>query len=203
MVAPTAVEQLPADGGASVCTATAFSVDGLSTALKTAINYMTKADLFEFALQLTKALQLVYEHKRQYAALALLHKNSAGLLKQIGKHDCWLLLFVFLFFCFFFLIFLKKIVDANRERSRHLGRYFRVGLYGSQFGELNGVEFIYKEPKLTHLFAFSDRLREQFARRFGVAVDDINIVKDSKRVAVGSVKQDQCSVQLTLVSECV
>jgi hypothetical protein len=82
-IAPTAVEKLPADGGASVCTAKEFSVDGLADALKRAINYMTKADLFEYALQLTKALQPIYELRRQYPALALMYKNNAGLLKQV------------------------------------------------------------------------------------------------------------------------
>ena len=84
-IAPTAVEKLPADGGASVCTASAFSVDGLAAALKRAINYMTKADLFEYALQLTKALQPIYEQRRQYQSLALMYKNSAGLLKQVRR----------------------------------------------------------------------------------------------------------------------
>jgi hypothetical protein len=39
-----------------------------------------------------------------------------------------------------------------------LGRYYRVGFYGKKFEDLDGKEFIYKEPKLTHLYALKDRL---------------------------------------------
>jgi hypothetical protein len=170
-IAVGTTEALPAHGGRDAYTTAAFSVDGLATTLKRAINYMTQADCFEFAVQLTKALLPIYEQRRQYQALALMHKNNAGLLKQI--------------------------VDLSIQRSRHLGRYFRVGLYGSKFGALSGTEFIYKEPKLTHLFAFADRLKEAFARRFEIDADDINIVKDSKRVS--SIDHEKCSVQLTLV----
>jgi hypothetical protein len=170
-IAVGTTEALPAHGGRDACTTAAFTVDGLATTLKRAINYMTQADCFEFAVQLTKALLPIYEQRRQYQALALMHKNNAGLLKQI--------------------------VDLSIQRSRHLGRYFRVGLYGSKFGALSGTEFIYKEPKLTHLFAFADRLKEAFARRFEIDADDINIVKDSKRVS--SIDHEKCSVQLTLV----
>jgi hypothetical protein len=164
-------EALPADGARDACTTAAFTVDGLATTLKRAINFMTQADCFEFAVQLTKALLPIYEQRRQYQALALMHKNNAGLLKQI--------------------------VDLSIQRSRHLGRYFRVGLYGSKFGAVSGSEFIYREPKLTHLFAFADRLREAFARRFEIDADDITIVKDSNRVT--NVDHEKCSVQLTLV----
>ena len=44
---------------------------------------------------------------------------------------------------------------------------------------------------MTHLFAFADRLKESFARRFGLKVDDIEIVKDSKRVDISTVNQEK------------
>jgi hypothetical protein len=172
--------QLPVDGGASVCTAAAFrcvacacaagddarSVDGLASALKRAINYMTKAELFEYALQLTKAraaarrarvcgvcaltrrvsqaLEAIYEHRRQYQvserrarrksvtrvarqALALMHKNCADLLKQVSAQRGVVAARVPT-------RVRAQVVDANRARSRHLGRYFRVALFGAQFG---------------------------------------------------------------------
>lgn len=40
-----------------------------------------------------------------------------------------------------------------------LGRYFRVGFYGASFQDLDGREFIYKEPKRTHLYAFTERMK--------------------------------------------
>jgi dedicator of cytokinesis protein 6/7/8 len=40
-----------------------------------------------------------------------------------------------------------------------LGSYYRVGFYGVDFEELNGKEFIYKEPKITKLSEIKDRLK--------------------------------------------
>ena len=43
-------------------------------------------------------------------------------------------------------------------RKRMFGTYFRVGFYGTKFGDLNGEEFIYKEPAITKLPEISHRL---------------------------------------------
>ena len=38
------------------------------------------------------------------------------------------------------------------------GTYFRVGFYGAKFGDLNGQEFVYKEPAITKLPEIAHRL---------------------------------------------
>ena len=38
------------------------------------------------------------------------------------------------------------------------GTYFRVGFYGSKFEDVDGEEFIYKEPAITKLAEISHRL---------------------------------------------
>ena len=38
------------------------------------------------------------------------------------------------------------------------GTYFRVGIYGSKFGDLDEQEFVYKEPAITKLAEISHRL---------------------------------------------
>ena len=38
------------------------------------------------------------------------------------------------------------------------GTYFRVGLYGCKFGDLDKYEFVYKEPAITKLPEISHRL---------------------------------------------
>jgi len=43
------------------------------------------------------------------------------------------------------------------------GTYFRVGFYGHKFGDLDGEEFVYKEPSITKLPEISHRL-EVFQR---------------------------------------
>ena len=38
------------------------------------------------------------------------------------------------------------------------GTYFRVGFYGHKFGDLDGDEFVYKEPPITKLPEVAHRL---------------------------------------------
>lgn len=40
-----------------------------------------------------------------------------------------------------------------------LGKYYRVGFYGVRFEYLNGKEYVYKEPKSTHLYELTERLK--------------------------------------------
>ncbi|OWK01229.1 hypothetical protein Celaphus_00018346, partial [Cervus elaphus hippelaphus] len=42
--------------------------------------------------------------------------------------------------------------------KRMFGTYFRVGFYGSKFGDLDEKEFVYKEPAITKLPEISHRL---------------------------------------------
>ena len=40
-----------------------------------------------------------------------------------------------------------------------MGTYFRVGFYGSRFGDIDGEEFIYNEPAITKLPEISHRFQ--------------------------------------------
>lgn len=44
------------------------------------------------------------------------------------------------------------------------GTYFRVGFYGSKFGDLDEQEFVYKEPAITKLAEISHRLEVKLGR---------------------------------------
>jgi len=60
-------------------------------------------------------------------------------------------------------MYCRKLHDAftrveQLQGKRIFGTYFRVGFYGSKFGDLNGEEFIYKEPTLTKLPEIFSRL---------------------------------------------
>lgn len=55
------------------------------------------------------------------------------------------------------------------QGKRVFGTYFRVGFYGSKFGDLNGEEFIYKEPTLTKLPEIFSRL-EVGNKRFEIHI---------------------------------
>lgn len=49
-----------------------------------------------------------------------------------------------------------------QEGKRMFGTYFRVGFYGAKFGDLNGQEFVYKEPAITKLPEIAHRLEVKF-----------------------------------------
>ena len=51
----------------------------------------------------------------------------------------------------------------------------RVGFYGQRFGDLDGEEFIYKEPALTKLPEIACRLETFYGNKFGQ--DNLIIIK--------------------------
>lgn len=81
--------------------------------------------------------------------------------------------------------------------KRVFGTYFRVGFYGTRFGDLNQEEFVYKEPTLTKLPEIFSRLENFYADRFGN--DNIFIIKDSNPVDVSKLETDKAYVQITYV----
>ncbi|XP_008589537.1 PREDICTED: dedicator of cytokinesis protein 7-like [Galeopterus variegatus] len=60
------------------------------------------------------------------------------------------------------------------------GTYFRVGFYGTKFGDLDEQEFVYKEPAITKLAEISHRLEGFYGERFGE--DVVEVIKDSNPV---------------------
>ncbi|TFJ98337.1 sodium-dependent phosphate transporter 1 [Platysternon megacephalum] len=92
-----------------------------------------------------------------------------------------------------------KLQDAFGKISsqRMFGTYFRVGFYGSKFGDLDEQEFVYKEPSITKLAEISHRLEEFYAERFG---DDlVEIIKDSNPVDKAKLDPNKAYIQLTYV----
>uniref|UniRef100_A0A224YKV3 Dedicator of cytokinesis protein 7 n=1 Tax=Rhipicephalus zambeziensis TaxID=60191 RepID=A0A224YKV3_9ACAR len=81
--------------------------------------------------------------------------------------------------------------------KRVFGTYFRVGFYGPRFGDLDGEEFIYKEPTLTKLPEISHRLENFYAERFGS--DYVEVIKDSNMVDVSRLHPEKAYIQITYV----
>lgn len=98
-----------------------------------------------------------------------------------------------------------------------LGRYFRVGFYGASFQDLDGKEFIYKEPKRTHLYAFTERMKvllflgisyssfgllnevqNFFGKKFGE--QNVVIFPDSSKVERSTLEPGKCYLQITYLS---
>ena len=67
-----------------------------------------------------------------------------------------------------------------------MGTYFRVGFYGSLFGDIDAEEYVYKEPAITKLPEVSHRLQVRLAcldftdaktmNVFKVEIEVVNIV---------------------------
>ena len=73
--------------------------------------------------------------------------------------SCWVETNWFLFIGCEERFHLSSEICYFQEGKRMLGTYFRVGFYGSKFGDLDGEEYIYKEPAITKLPEVSHRLQ--------------------------------------------
>ncbi|XP_060619527.2 dedicator of cytokinesis protein 6 isoform X1 [Anolis sagrei] len=92
-----------------------------------------------------------------------------------------------------------KLQDAFSKitNQRMFGTYFRVGFYGSKFGDLDEQEFVYKEPSITKLAEISHRLEEFYAERFGHEM--VEIIKGSNPVDKAKLDPNKAYIQLTYV----
>uniref|UniRef100_A0A672MKY1 Dedicator of cytokinesis 6 n=1 Tax=Sinocyclocheilus grahami TaxID=75366 RepID=A0A672MKY1_SINGR len=92
-----------------------------------------------------------------------------------------------------------KLQDAFNKvyNQRMFGTYFRVGFYGCRFGDLDGQEFVYKEPSITKLAEISHRLEEFYSERFGDEV--VVIIKDSNHVDKNKLDPNKAYLQITYV----
>jgi len=136
-----------------VCTGKYFTETGLIGLIEQAAVFLVHSQNYEASNQLYKILIPIYEYHRDIKKLSQVHSKL---------HDC----------------FNKILINGSR---RLFGTYFRVGFYGHSFNELNGEEFVYKEPGITKLAEIAHRLENYYTEKFG---DDIKveIMKDSNNV---------------------
>ncbi|XP_029337357.1 dedicator of cytokinesis protein 6 [Mus caroli] len=90
-----------------------------------------------------------------------------------------------------------KIMHQSSGWERVFGTYFRVGFYGTRFGDLDEQEFVYKEPSITKLAEISHRLEEFYTERFGD--DVVEIIKDSNPVDKSKLDPQKAYIQITYV----
>ncbi|GAM17423.1 hypothetical protein SAMD00019534_005980 [Acytostelium subglobosum LB1] len=150
-----------------------YSLDYFMSLINDAILLLKDAELFELANLVYKLVLPVHEHNLDYDKLATCH----GDLQDI----------------------FKRIVECTRTKSRMLGSYYRVAFFGNKFEELNSMEFVYKEPKITRLVEIKDRLRTLFAKKYSVPEQSIQIIEGSFAVDVSKLDPEQCYLQLTSV----
>lgn len=124
--------------------------------LETCVQYIDKSERYEIMGELYKLIVPIYEKARNYE---MLMKSYRALAQNY-----------------------EKVLVAMKSGRRLLGRYYRVGFYGqAYFEEDSGVEYVYKEPKVTSLSEISERLEKQYCDKFGQ--DVVKMIQDSTPVS--------------------
>ncbi|XP_044278226.1 dedicator of cytokinesis protein 6 [Varanus komodoensis] len=154
-----------------ICSGKYFTEQGLVGLLEQAASSFTMGGLYEAVNEVYKILIPIHEANRDFKKLAALH----------GKlQDAF-----------------SKIINQASGWERMFGTYFRVGFYGSKFGDLDEQEFVYKEPSITKLAEISHRLEEFYAERFGHEM--VEIIKGSNPVDKVKLDPNKAYIQLTYV----
>ncbi|KAG7246430.1 hypothetical protein CRUP_010634, partial [Coryphaenoides rupestris] len=118
-----------------ICAGKYFSEAGLVGLLEQAASSFNMAAMYEAINEVYKILLPVHEANRDFKRLAVVHGKLQDAFNKVHNQVGHVLL-----------------------AMRMFGTYFRVGFYGSHFGDLDEQEFVYKEPSITKLAEISHRL---------------------------------------------
>ncbi|XP_035698985.1 dedicator of cytokinesis protein 7-like isoform X3 [Branchiostoma floridae] len=154
-----------------ICTGKYFTELGLVGLLEQAAYAFSMAQMYEAQNETYKILIPIHEAERSHKKLATIHGKLQEAFQQIIKQD--------------------------QAGKRMFGTFFRVGFYGSKFGDLDGEEFVYKEPAITKLPEIAHRLESFYADRFGQ--DLVEVIKDSSPVDSSRLHPNKAYIQLTYV----
>lgn len=83
--------------------------------------------------------------------------------------------------------------------QNHISTIIAIYIYFFQayFEQENGVDFIYKEPKVTSLSEISERLRNLYSEKFGS--DNVKLIMDSGPVQITDLDPKIAHIQVTYV----
>ncbi|NWR38712.1 DOCK8 protein, partial [Tachuris rubrigastra] len=152
-----------------ICSGRYFSESGLVGLLEQAAELFSTGGLYETVNEVYKIVIPILEAHRDFRKLTLTHSK------------------------------LQKAFDSiiNKGQKRMFGTYFRVGFYGSKFGDLDEQEFVYKEPAITKLPEISHRLEGFYGQCFGE--DAVEVIKDSAPVDRKKLDPNKAYIQITFV----
>ncbi|XP_078525587.1 dedicator of cytokinesis protein 7 isoform X3 [Lissotriton helveticus] len=154
-----------------ICSGKYFTEAGLVGLLEQAASSFSLAGMYEAVNEVYKVLIPIHEANRDAKKLSAIH----GKLQEA----------------------FSKIVHQSTGWERMFGTYFRVGFYGSKFGDLDEQEFVYKEPAITKLAEISHRLEGFYGDRFGE--DMVEMIKDSNPVDKCKLDPNKAFIQITYV----
>uniref|UniRef100_A0A8C4YQU8 Dedicator of cytokinesis 7 n=1 Tax=Gopherus evgoodei TaxID=1825980 RepID=A0A8C4YQU8_9SAUR len=152
-----------------ICSGKYFTEAGLVGLLEQAAASFSMAGMYEAVNEVYKVLIPIHEANRDAKKLSTIH----GKLQEA----------------------FSKIV--HQDGKRMFGTYFRVGFYGTKFGDLDEQEFVYKEPAITKLAEISHRLEGFYGERFGE--DVVEVIKDSNPVDKCKLDPNKAYIQITYV----
>ncbi|XP_023577660.1 dedicator of cytokinesis protein 8 isoform X1 [Octodon degus] len=152
-----------------VCSGRYFTESGLVGLLEQAAELFVTGGLYETVNEVYKLVIPILEAHRDFRKLASTHDK------------------------------LQKSFDniINKDHKRMFGTYFRVGFYGSKFGDLDEQEFVYKEPAITKLPEISHRLEGFYGQCFGA--EFVEVIKDSAPVDRTKLDPNKAYIQITFV----
>ena len=130
-----------------ICNGKNFTENGLIEFLEHAAEEFTQAGMYEAVNEVYKPVIKIVEANRDFKKLSEIHKK---LFKAFEKIE-------------------------SLQGKRVFGTYFRVGFYGRRFDDLDGEEFVYKEPMLTKLPEIACRLESFYGTKYGM--DNLIIIK--------------------------
>ncbi|XP_040264246.1 dedicator of cytokinesis protein 7 isoform X3 [Bufo bufo] len=154
-----------------ICSGKYFTEAGLVGLLEQAAASFSLAGMYEAVNDVYKVLIPIHEANRDAKKLCAIH----GKLQEA----------------------FSKIVHQSTGWERMFGTYFRVGFYGTRFGDLDEQEFVYKEPAITKLAEISHRLEGFYGERFGE--DGVEVIKDSNPVDKCKLDANKAFIQITYV----
>uniref|UniRef100_H2ZZ18 Dedicator of cytokinesis 7 n=1 Tax=Latimeria chalumnae TaxID=7897 RepID=H2ZZ18_LATCH len=157
-----------------ICSGKYFTEAGLVGLLEQAAAASSMAGMYEAVNEVYKVLIPIHEANRDAKKLSTIHsKLQDAFSKIVHQSTGW------------------------EDGKRMFGTYFRVGFYGSKFGDLDEQEFVYKEPAITKLAEISHRLEGFYGERFGE--DVVEVIKDSNPVDKCKLDPNKAYIQITYV----
>ncbi|XP_032923538.1 dedicator of cytokinesis protein 7 isoform X5 [Catharus ustulatus] len=157
-----------------ICSGKYFTEAGLVGLLEQAAASFSMAGMYEAVNEVYKVLIPIHEANRDAKKLSAIHgKLQEAFSKIVHQSTGW------------------------EDGKRMFGTYFRVGFYGTKFGDLDEQEFVYKEPAITKLAEISHRLEGFYGERFGE--DVLEVIKDSNPVDKCKLDPNKAYIQITYV----
>ena len=153
-----------------ICTGKHFRDNAsLMQFLDEAANLFNRAGMYEAVNEVYKVSIPIAEADRNFKKLTEIHKDLTDAFSTIVK----------------------------QQGKRIFGTYFRVGFYGSRFGDLDGEEYIYKEKVLAKLSEIALRLEQFYGDKYGK--ENLVIINDSKIVEQSKLDPLKAYIQVTYV----